>query len=138
MSFELVPSRILRVLLWALHGLAWLAIGLAALPWAVQALAAIGVGVSLFRLPPRQSFRLRADPDGVLHYSAGTVPDTPWVACQVDGASHVTPLYCALILKSKGGGTGAPRRVLILPDSLSGDDFRRLRVWLRRWGAYAH
>lgn len=140
MSFEVAPSRILRALLWGLHGLAWLAIGLAALPWAVQGLAAMLVGASLFGLPPLRGYRLRADPDGVLHYSAGIAPDAPWVACQVDGASHVTPLYCSLILKAQRGGQppGKQGRVLILPDSLSGDDFRRLRVWLRRWGAHAH
>ena len=140
MSFEIAPSRILRGLVWSLHGLAWLAISLAALPVVVQGAAAVLVGVSLFGWSPSSACRLRADPDGVLHYSAGMAPDAPWVACRVEGASHVTPLYCSLILRpqidgrAQGGQSGKRRRVLILPDSLSGEDFRRLRVWLRRWG----
>ncbi len=142
MYFEIAPSRILRGLLWGLHGLAWLAIALAALPVVVQGAAAALVGTSLFWLPLPLAYRLRADPDGVLHYSAGMAPDAPWVACRVEGASHVTPLYCSLILRpqidgrSQGGQSEKRRRVLILLDSLSGEDFRRLRVWLHRWGAY--
>jgi len=140
MSFEIAPSRILRGLLWGLHGLAWLAIGLAVLPLAVQGVAAVLVGISLFRWAPPLACRLRTDREGVLHYSAGLASDAPWVACRVDGASHVTPLYCSLILRPQGTGSAlsGPLRVLILPDSLPGEDFRRLRVWLRRWGAHAH
>ncbi len=128
----------MRALLWGLHGLAWLAIGLADLPFVVQGTASVLVGLSLIMLPSPQTCRLRADPKGALYYSAGAVPDSPWVVCQVDGASHVTPLYCSLILNLQKDGQGEQRRVLILPDSLSSDDFRRLRVWLRRWGAHEH
>lgn len=145
MSFEVTPSRILRALLWGLHGLAWLAIGLAALPLAWQVMAAVLVGASLFGWSPPLACRLRTDPDGVLYYSAGTGPDAAWRAYQVDGASHVTPLFCSLILRPQDVGheqgkheQGRPQRVLILPDSMASEDFRRLRVWLRRWGGYAH
>lgn len=145
MSFEIAPSRILRGLLWGLHGLAWLALGLAALPLAVQGLAAALVGLSLFGWAPPPACRLRTDRDGVLHYCAGFDPDAPWLACQVAGASHVTPLYCSLILRpqnpesvQRGAMQRGALRILILPDSLPSEDFRRLRVWLRRWSAYAH
>ncbi len=142
MSFEIAPSRIVRGIVWGLHGLAWLAIGLAALPLAVQGMAAVLVAASLYGWSPPPACRLRADPDGVLHYRTGMAPDTAWVACRVDGASHVTPLFCSLILRPQteghpqdGSQRGKKLSVLILPDSLPREDFRRLRVWLRRWGA---
>lgn len=132
MLFDIRPSRLLRGAIVGLHGLALLAISLAALPWTVQAILAAGVVASWSRWPRPHALRLRADPDGVLQVS---VDADGWVAYHLEGASHVTPRLCSLVLQPTK--PGRRKHYLILPDSLSADAFRRLRVWLRHWGMHA-
>jgi toxin CptA len=55
-----------------------------------------------------------------------------WFPATVLGSSFVSPWLTVLHLKLEGRRFVLP--VVLLPDSLAADDFRRLRVWLR-WGA---
>ena len=52
-----------------------------------------------------------------------------WLACEVLGSTFVASMLTVLNLQETK--TNAVRHVVILPDSMDGDDFRRLRVWLR-------
>jgi len=52
-----------------------------------------------------------------------------WVDYQVEVGSFVSPLLTVLRLRPKA--RRLVRSVLITPDSLDPDSFRRLRVWLR-------
>jgi hypothetical protein len=131
MLFDIRPSRLVRGAVVSLHGLALLAVALAALPWTVQAILAAGVVASWVGWPRPHALRLRADPDGVLQVG---VDADGWIAYRLEGASHVTPLFCALVLRPIN--PGRRQRHLILPDSLSTEAFRRLRVWLRHRGMH--
>lgn len=54
------------------------------------------------------------------------------MACSVLGNSFVAPYLTVINLQSEG--KFCERSVVILPDSLGAEEFRRLRVWLRwRW-----
>lgn len=52
-----------------------------------------------------------------------------WVDYQVSRATFVSPLLTVLDLRAEAGHRRCS--VLIAPDSLDADSFRRLRVWLR-------
>jgi toxin CptA len=52
-----------------------------------------------------------------------------WLGYQVSGASFVSPHLTVLNLRADARWRA--RSVLITPDSLDADSFRRLRVWLR-------
>ncbi|MCA1979808.1 MAG: hypothetical protein LDL19_11290 [Thiobacillus sp.] len=129
-EIELKPSRRLGVYLAAGMLLAWLAIARASLPATVQlALAAgtlvVGVwGWRRQRLPP-----LRIASDGALHVldDAGE-----WREIAVMADSFVSPAL--IVLRFRLGG-GRAQACVLLPDSASADDLRRLRTslrWIRR------
>lgn len=52
-----------------------------------------------------------------------------WIECEVLGSTYVASFLTVLNLKEQE--KGALRHVVILPDSMDAEDFRRLRVWLR-------
>jgi toxin CptA len=52
-----------------------------------------------------------------------------WMEYQVSRETFVSPLLTVLDVRAETGHRG--RSVLITPDSLDADSFRRLRVWLR-------
>jgi toxin CptA len=54
-----------------------------------------------------------------------------WFPTQVLGSSYVSPWLTVLNLRLDGRRLAM--HVVLLPDALDHDDFRRLRVWLR-WG----
>lgn len=55
-----------------------------------------------------------------------------WCACRLSGSSYVSPWLTILVL-AEDNRRGA-RYVVITPDNVDAEDFRRLRVWLR-WAA---
>lgn len=52
-----------------------------------------------------------------------------WLHCELLGSSYVTPGMTVVNLRPRGWG--AYRRVILVPDNVDADDFRRLRTWLR-------
>ena len=52
-----------------------------------------------------------------------------WLECEVLGNTYVVSFLAILNLKQID--SGAVKRVVILPDSIAAEDFRKLRVWLR-------
>jgi toxin CptA len=52
-----------------------------------------------------------------------------WRPCDVLGSTYVTPYLTIMNLHL--AGERMARHVVLLPDSLDGDDFRKLRVWLK-------
>jgi len=52
-----------------------------------------------------------------------------WLGCEVLGSTYVAPFLTVLNLRELENNT--VRHVVILPDSVDAEDFRRLRVWLR-------
>ena len=55
--------------------------------------------------------------------------DQRWIECRVLASSYVTPLLVVLHLRCRGHRFA--RHVVILPDSMPAETFRRLRVRLR-------
>jgi toxin CptA len=131
---RLRPSRRLAVLLLALHFAALAA--LAALTFAlwIRIVLAVALMAGLVRAL-RRSALLRSG-DAVVELSCGE--DGRLGCAQRDGArfdAEVLPqtaVYAAaVLLRAKPAGARRARSVVVLPDSLAAEDFRRLRVWLR-------
>ena len=57
-----------------------------------------------------------------------------WLDCEMLSSSYVSPRLT--ILNLKPAGARSTRHVLLVPDNVDAQDFRRLRTWLR-WAATA-
>jgi toxin CptA len=123
------PSRQLLLGLVGLHGMALAASWLAHWPMPFQVLLSMVLLASAsFHLRPRQTVILRCQRDGQLAIQA----DNTWVP--------VTPTYAQVLLpfltllRYRFDDKAPALHLLVLPDCLTPEDFRRLRVWLR-WKA---
>ena len=124
------PSRRLRLALAALHLFAVTAIWYATLPPMAQSAISVALFFSLFRyLRPSASLTLRCGTGGVLEILHGS----DWKTAALHPQSTVLPGIAVLRYKPADERRWLAR--VILADSLSRDDFRRLRVWLRWLGA---
>lgn len=134
---EFSPSRRLALILLAVHGLALYALA-AVLPlWAGVACAALMLASLAYYLARDAWLRLGASCIGLVTDAEGVVMllrDGTQLPCRVLADSLVTPALVVLNVRPRAG-RGA-RSVVILPDSLDAEAFRRLRVWLR-WGERA-
>ena len=126
LAIALQPSRQLGGLLLAAHAAALAAVFLADLPAALQAALAAAVAMSGWRLrQARRIQRLDLGSDGRvrLEYADGRCLDAV-----PERQSTVTARLCLLLLLHARGS----ETLLLLPDALDGEDFRRLRLWLRQ------
>lgn len=111
----------------AMHGVAGLAVWWA-LPagWmrvgGITALAA-SLAYSVVQQSRRRFTGLELDPDGAFRLRR----DDAWQTARLQDA-FVTPALTVLRLRLENGSTAA---LTLLPDSLAGDDFRRLRIILK-------
>lgn len=124
------PSRIGRGALLLVFLLALAAIGLADLPLYGQlgaALLACVITLQAWRAPLPLELKLHAD--GRLEWREAAAS---WQSATALPGSTVSVWLCLLAYRTEGERRA--RHLTILPDSLEGDDFRRLRVWLR-WRA---
>ena len=134
LRITLRPSRILAAILVIAHGAAIAAVALAGMPLWLQLIAIAALAASLM-FEISHTVLLRA-PDAVvaLEIAADDALSIQtrrgdWIRCEVLGSTYVT--YFLAILNLKEQGSGRVKRAVILPDSIDGEDFRRLRVWLR-------
>lgn len=126
-EIELKPSRRLGLLLAGMIVLALLAIGLASLPSGIGPIlgaAVLGAGAKSWRHVLRLP-RLRIVADGRLQ---GMEASGEWGDAEVQGDSFVST---ALIVLRYRSGQPPVRVLILLPDSASADDLRRIRVSLR-------
>jgi len=125
-EIELKPSRRLGLLLAAMSALALLAIGLAALPLAMQlGLGAVVIGLVAWggqRARPRTRLRIAAD--GRLQCLDEAME---WRDAEVLGDSFVSTGLIVLRYRM----AGKAQSLTLLPDSAGSDDLRSLRVALR-------
>lgn len=128
------PSRRLAGLLAGMHGFAAVLFWLAPLPhWLAVLLMAVLLG-SAWHTLRRDGFRslrhsliaLRLDDDCRCEFQtrAGA-----WHEASLLGSSFVAPHLTVLNLKPAGGRL--VKHLVILPDAVDAEDFRRLRVWLK-------
>jgi toxin CptA len=128
------PSRRLAGLLVSMHGFAAAMFWLSPLPlWLAISLMPLFAG-SAWHTLRRDGFRtlrhsliaLRLDADCRCEFQtrAGA-----WHEAALLGSSFVSPYLTVLNLHSEGGRFA--RHLVILPDAVNAEDFRRLRVWLK-------
>ncbi len=123
-------SNLSRVGLAGVGLMALTAIAMADLPTYVRVVALLAAGMltwQAWRAP--MPLELKLNPDGRLHWRAAA---SSWQEVSLLPSSTVTPWLCVLVCRP--AGQKRPRHFALYPDSLSADDFRRLRVWLR-WRA---
>ncbi|MDR2196099.1 MAG: hypothetical protein LBE50_05800 [Gallionellaceae bacterium] len=132
LRFSLTPSRQLIWVLGGMHATAMAALLVLTLPlWVKAGLIAL-LAFSLLYCARRQTA-----PDAIvaLSLSADDVMlvrrDGTEVSGRLQGNSTVTPYLS--ILNVRPHGRRLSRSVVVLPDSLDAESFRRLRVWLK-WG----
>lgn len=128
------PSRRLAGLLVGMHGFAVVMFWLAPLPhWLAALLMPLFIG-SAWHTLRRDGFRtqqgsliaLRLDADGRCEFQTRT---GAWREAALLGSSFVAPYLTVLNLKPAGGRL--VKHLVILPDAVDAEDFRRLRVWLK-------
>lgn len=128
-ALAIAPSRALRRAVAILHVLAGVAVCAAALPWWGQGVGLAAVAASLLAA-------MRAGPVLELHGHAdgrlAVRQDGDWLAAVV--APDTLVWAWLVVLRYRVAGSARWANVVVLPDSLAADDFRRLRVWLR-WRA---
>lgn len=123
-------SRQLRLLLAAFHIVGAAAIMLAALDPLLQWAGMVLVCCSLaYYLRPVQNVRLRADREGKLEIWQGE----KWSEARLAGSSVVLP-GCT-VMRVGIENRRRQHSLIVLPDSLPAEDYRRLRVWLRWRGS---
>ncbi|GBG15242.1 uncharacterized protein NMK_2845 [Novimethylophilus kurashikiensis] len=128
---DLIPSCRLRALLVIMHGLCLIAIVVLPLAWLVKTVIAMALVASLMiylRQLPGKVRGLKLTKDG--SFSVRLVQDD-WVPAEILGSSFVQPWLTVLHLRLEGRKRMLP--VVLFPDALPHEAFRRLRVWLN-WG----
>ena len=78
------------------------------------------------RLSAKAFVALRVSPDNVF---SARMRGGEWREYEVLGSTYVTSALTVLILRASGARR--VRSVVLLPDSMAADEFRRLRMWLR-------
>jgi len=131
------PSVLIAVAISILH------VGAAAVVWLVpipvlgKAVFTLAIAVSLIYFMAR---------DAALHASRSIVAlelreeggiacqtrNGAWLECELLGSSYVAPGMTIINLRARGWM--GYRRVILVPDNVDVEDFRRLRTWLR-WRA---
>lgn len=123
---RLRPSRIGRAVMLVVTSTALASIALTDLPpVAVVAAVVCTFVLTLHAWRTRIPLELRLFPDGSLEIRH---PAQAWQTAQVLTRSTVNPWLTVLAYRLEGEHHS--RSITLLPDSLSRDDFRRLRVWL--------
>lgn len=135
-DFLLGPSRLLAAILLAGHGAVAVVLAFIDLPVGWTAMICLLLLLSLWH-EVRKALRrgatsvvaLRVANDDKLTFQQR---DGEWRDAEVLGSSYVTAFLSVLNLQA--AGERRQRHVVLLPDVLPADDYRRLRVWLR-WRA---
>jgi toxin CptA len=130
---EFLPSRYLTVLLIVVHGTTMVALQLVKLTWALDIALLAALLTNLLYLLLRDAWLLLpvscvglvVKNDSVILIRRDGAPST----CRILHGSVVTP-YLA-VLNAMPEGAFFKRAIIILPDSLNAELFRKLRVWLR-------
>lgn len=131
------PSRVLATVLSGAALLACLVMLLLPVPWGLKGIVLIGIGAcTVYHI--RRDARLES-PFSITSLEvtvqnglrAGTRSGA-WIDAEVLGSTLVTPQLSVLQLRFPD--RYFMRAIVLLPDMLDGEDYRRLRVWLR-WGS---
>ena len=133
LKINLRPSWILAAILAVAHGAAIAAVVVVEMPLWLTFVVMVALIANLSLELRHASLRM---PDAVvaIEISSGNVLSIQtrrgeWLEYEVLGNTYV--LSFLTILNLKQTDSGASKRIVILPDSIAAEDFRKLRVWLR-------
>lgn len=140
MTIHLQPSYRLAVILVLAHMVAAGLLWPLALPWNITVIIVVTLIASLFYYLRKDAMLTAQNAVVVL-----TLPDEMTcvltmrsgesIACSIQGNSFVAPYLTVINLKPSQ--KFFTHSVVILPDGIDAEEFRRLRVWLRwRWKNY--
>ena len=133
-DYVITPSRRLAAILAIGHGAVTVPVLLLDIPpsWKIAICALLVASLvyelrsSALRLSAAAFVVLRISSDNVL---SGQMRNGEWRDYEVLGSTYVTSALTVMILRAAGARRA--RSVVLLPDSMAADEFRRLRVWLR-------
>lgn len=131
----LQPSRLLAVMLFVIHGAAIAALALSAMPAWVKTALILLLALNLFHQSRRHA--LLREAESVVEFSLAEngillgQRDGRQIAGKLLGNSMVISHLCVMNVLPQGARFS--RSIVILPDNLDAEIFRRLRVKLR-WG----
>lgn len=131
MESALASSQLLKRVVIVMHGLCIAAAFFMPVIWPIRFVLGLPLGLSLvFSLK-----QLDGPLNGLSIARDGTfsvrLKDGDWVPADVLGSSFVKPWLTILHLRLEGRRSMLP--VILLPDCMPTEDFRRLRMWLL-WG----
>ena len=134
LKLKLQRSRILAAILVIAHGASIAGIAFAGIPlWGVPVVAVILIAHLAFcirrdvlLMTPSAVVGIEVGPDNLVNVETRS---GGWREYEVLGSTYVMPYLTVMQLQRTAGG--AVKRVVLLPDSLPAEDFRRLRVRLR-------
>ena len=132
------PSVLIAVAVSLVHVAAAGVLWIVPLPVTVKAALTLAIAVSLIYFMAR---------DAALHAARSIVAlelredggiacqnrNGAWLDCKLLGSTYVSPGMTVVNLRVRGWF--GSRRVILVPDNVDADDFRRLRTWLRWRGA---
>ena len=131
---SLRPSHILAAILILAHGAAITVVALVGMQQWLQLLAIAALLANLAYVVARAALlrgssavvALEVTSDNALSIQTRS---GEWIECEVLGSTYVVSFLTVLNLREIE--KGSVRHIMILPDSMDAEDFRRLRVWLR-------
>ena len=131
---SLSPSHILAAILILAHGAAITVVALVGMQQWLQLLAIAALLANLAYVVARAALlrgssavvALEVTSDNALSIQTRS---GEWIECEVLGSTYVVSFLTVLNLREIE--KGSVRHIMILPDSMDAEDFRRLRVWLR-------
>ena len=134
LKIRLLPSRLLAAILVLAHAAAIAVVLIVELPQWIMVVAIALLIAQCAVVVRRQAFLTGANAATAIEITSDhrlnvETRSEGWCEYAVLGSSYVTPYLTVLNLRKSG--TRVARHVLLLPDSLNADDFRKLRVWLR-------
>ena len=132
------PSVLIAVAVSMVHVGAAAVVWIVPVPVTIKAALTLAIAVSLIYFMAR---------DAALHASRSIVAlelredggiacqtrDDAWLECELLGSSYVSPGMTVINLRARGWL--GYRRVILVPDNVDAEDFRRLRTWLKWRGA---
>lgn len=134
LRIQVRPSARLSIALGVTHVAAAAVVWLAGLPWLGSAVLTIAIAAS-FALSLRRHAAL-SEPRAIVGLefndeggAAFQVRSGEWIESQLLESTYVSPHLTVVNLRPRTRLFA--RCVLLLPDSIDGADFRRLRTWLR-------
>lgn len=116
------------------HGAAIAAVIVVGIPPEAKGVVGVALFIHLVLVARYHALLLASDAAISLEVGSGSILGVQnrlgaWAEYDVLGSTYVMPYLAVLNLRQSD--SRAVRRVVILPDSMHPEDFRKLRVWLR-------